>query len=68
MPAKYLDDAHHWLILHGRYVCLARMPQCGKCAVAATCDFYKALPAAARPKPGEAAPNAKALREAGIEP
>ena len=34
------------------------MPQCGKCAVAATCDFYKALPAAARPKPGEAAPNA----------
>ena len=44
MPAKYLDDAHHWLILHGRYVCLARMPQCGRCAVAATCDFFKALP------------------------
>jgi len=68
VPEKYLDDAHHWLILHGRYVCLARMPQCGKCAVAATCDWYKALPAAARPKPGEAAPNARALRDAGIEP
>jgi endonuclease-3 len=68
VPAKYLDDAHHWLILHGRYVCLARMPQCGRCAVTSTCDFWKALPDAARPRGGEAAPNARALREAGIEP
>jgi len=68
VPRRYLDDAHHWLILHGRYVCLARMPQCGRCAVAATCDFYKRLPAAARPKPGAAAPDARALREAGIAP
>jgi endonuclease-3 len=68
VPRRYLDDAHHWLILHGRYVCLARMPQCGCCAVAATCDFYKRLPAAARPKPGAAAPDARALREAGITP
>jgi endonuclease-3 len=66
VPRKYLDDAHHWLILHGRYVCLARMPQCGRCAVSACCDFYKALPAAARPRPGDAAPNARALRDAGI--
>ena len=68
MPRKYLDEAHHWLILHGRYVCLARMPQCGVCAVAATCDFFKRLPADARPKPGEKAPNARALRAAGITP
>ena len=68
VPKEFLHDAHHWLILHGRYVCLARMPQCGRCAVAGTCDFYKALPAAARPKPGEAAPDARALRDAGIEP
>jgi len=68
VPRRYLDDAHHWLILHGRYVCLARMPQCGRCAVAATCDFYKRLPAAARPQPGAAAPDARALREAGITP
>jgi endonuclease-3 len=68
VPRRYLDDAHHWLILHGRYVCVARMPQCGRCAVAATCDFYKRLPAAARPKPGAAAPDARALREAGITP
>ena len=66
VPRQYLDDAHHWLILHGRYVCLARMPLCGRCAVSDTCDFFKSLPAAARPKPGEATPNARALRDAGI--
>jgi endonuclease-3 len=66
VPTRYLDDAHHWLILHGRYVCLARMPQCGRCAVAACCDFYKALPPAARPRPGEATPNARVLRESGV--
>jgi len=68
VPPAYLDDGHHWLILHGRYVCLARMPQCGRCAVADWCDFYKALPDAARPRPGQAAPDAKAMRAAGIEP
>jgi endonuclease-3 len=39
IPAKYLVDAHHWLILHGRYVCQARKPLCAPCAVAAFCDF-----------------------------
>ena len=38
VPAAYLVDAHHWLILHGRYVCQARKPLCGSCAVAAWCD------------------------------
>lgn len=38
VPAKYLEDAHHWLILHGRYVCQARRPQCERCAVASCCD------------------------------
>ncbi len=38
VPAKYLEDAHHWLILHGRYVCQARRPQCERCAVASYCD------------------------------
>jgi len=38
VPAAYLEDAHHWLILHGRYVCLARKPRCDQCAVAALCD------------------------------
>jgi endonuclease-3 len=38
VPPAYLADAHHWLILHGRYVCLARRPLCERCAVARWCD------------------------------
>ena len=41
VPAQYLVDAHHWLILHGRYVCQARQPRCDRCAVRAWCDFGK---------------------------
>jgi endonuclease-3 len=37
VPAPYLTRAHHWLILHGRYVCLARKPRCGECQVADLC-------------------------------
>jgi endonuclease-3 len=39
IPAKYLVDAHHWLIFHGRYVCQARKPLCYQCGVSAFCDF-----------------------------
>jgi endonuclease-3 len=39
IPASYLVDAHHWLILLGRYVCQARKPLCWQCAVATQCDF-----------------------------
>jgi endonuclease-3 len=39
IPPEYLVDAHHWLILHGRYVCQARKPLCWQCAVSAQCDF-----------------------------
>ena len=38
VPAAYRVDAHHWLILHGRYVCQARRPLCERCAVARWCD------------------------------
>ena len=38
VPPSYRVDAHHWLILHGRYVCQARSPRCGVCTVRATCD------------------------------
>ena len=38
VPAEYLPDAHHWLILHGRYVCVARTPLCAQCNVAPYCD------------------------------
>ena len=39
VPAAYLVDAHHWLILHGRYVCQARKPLCWQCGVRPYCDF-----------------------------
>jgi endonuclease-3 len=39
VPKDYLLDAHHWLILHGRYVCIARTPKCPECAILDLCDF-----------------------------
>jgi len=39
VPKKYLQHAHHWLILHGRYVCKARKPDCGNCVVYDLCDY-----------------------------
>jgi endonuclease-3 len=39
VPEAYRVDAHHWLILHGRYVCQARLPRCGACQVRAYCEF-----------------------------
>ena len=44
IPAAYLVDAHHWLILHGRYICQARKPLCFQCAVSAVCDFRPKTP------------------------
>ena len=44
VPAAYQVDAHHWLILHGRYICIARKPLCWKCAVAEWCDFKPKTP------------------------
>jgi endonuclease-3 len=44
IPEPYLVHAHHWLILHGRYVCQARKPQCWQCAVADYCDFKPKTP------------------------
>jgi endonuclease-3 len=39
VPREYLLDSHHWLILHGRYVCQARKPRCGSCRVEDLCDY-----------------------------
>jgi len=44
-PDEFKKDAHHWLILHGRYVCKARKPLCGECAIVTWCEFRnKVLP------------------------
>jgi endonuclease-3 len=39
VPAEFLKDAHHWLILHGRYVCVARKPKCPQCLIRDLCEF-----------------------------
>ena len=41
LPDEVIATAHHWLILHGRYVCLARTPQCAKCTITHFCAFYQ---------------------------
>ena len=46
IPAKYMMHAHHWLILHGRYTCLARRPLCEKCVIADLCKWPGKLVAA----------------------
>jgi endonuclease-3 len=44
VPAEFRRDAHHWLILHGRYTCIARAPRCGDCLIADLCDFKEKTP------------------------
>ena len=46
VPAPFRRDAHHWLILHGRYVCKARRPECWRCIVADLCRYKPKTPAA----------------------
>jgi endonuclease III len=41
IPKEFLLDAHHWLILHGRYICVARKPRCGACLIEDLCEYNK---------------------------
>ncbi|RPE13034.1 endonuclease III [Chitinophaga lutea] len=43
IPEEKVHIAHHWLILHGRYICLARSPKCGECGLRPVCKYYKTL-------------------------
>jgi len=47
VPDEFRQNAHHWLILHGRYVCKARKPECWRCMIASLCEFRRKTP---RPK------------------
>ncbi|SFG01275.1 DNA-(apurinic or apyrimidinic site) lyase /endonuclease III [Duganella sp. CF458] len=47
VPKEFLMDAHHWLILHGRYTCIARKPKCWNCTIADLCEFKGKTPAPA---------------------
>ena len=44
VPKEFLLDAHHWLILHGRYTCIARKPQCWNCIIADLCEYKAKTP------------------------
>jgi endonuclease-3 len=44
VPAQFKRDAHHWLILHGRYICKARKPDCPRCSIAHLCEFRQKTP------------------------
>ncbi|MFZ6689105.1 endonuclease III [Undibacterium sp. SXout11W] len=44
VPKEFQQDAHHWLILHGRYTCLARKPKCWNCMIADLCEFKQKTP------------------------
>ncbi len=46
VPREFHQDAHHWLILHGRYVCVARRPKCGGCLIRDLCEFKDKTPGA----------------------
>ncbi len=41
IPKEHIPKAHHWLILHGRYICIARKPKCDKCGITDICKFYQ---------------------------
>ncbi|ADJ28706.1 endonuclease III [Nitrosococcus watsonii] len=43
VPDEFMHDAHHWLILHGRYVCTARNPRCQECLINDLCDYYSKI-------------------------
>lgn len=45
VPREFLLDAHHWLILHGRYVCVARKPRCPECGISDLCEYRDKTPA-----------------------
>ena len=62
IPGAFLVDAHHWLILHGRYVCQARKPKCGECIIADLCEYKDKTWPVAR---AEAAAPARAVRKRG---
>jgi endonuclease-3 len=54
VPQPFRRDAHHWLILHGRYICKARLPECWRCPVADLCRYKPKTPPPAKAKPSAA--------------
>lgn len=65
VPDKYKQNAHHWLILHGRHICKARRPLCGECPVYRWCEFPQKLPDGAT-KPAATAKAVQKPRKSAI--
>lgn len=51
IPERHIATAHHWLILHGRYTCLARKPKCGECGLTELCKFFQSKQRKAEKQP-----------------
>ena len=69
VPPEYLQHAHHWLILHGRYVCKARTPDCSHCVIARQCEYPEKTAAPVRaPARVAPAPATPAARKAPARP
>ncbi len=69
VPARFKHGVHHWLILHGRYVCVARKPHCETCVVAALCEYpAKTVADAPAVSPAPARPSSRKARAAGPPP
>jgi len=66
-PDEFKRDAHHWLILHGRYVCKARKPDCPTCIIADLCDYKRKTRGEPPPRPLRPAVRRKATRRAAAE-
>ena len=66
-PAEFLRDAHHWLILHGRYVCKARTPACPTCVIADLCDYRDKTPGEPPARPLKNPGTANRSRHAAAE-
>jgi endonuclease-3 len=71
VPAQYAHNAHHWLILHGRYVCVARKPKCPQCSIIDLCEYkQKTKPdeqPAAEKKPSIGEKIARSAQRAGVK-
>jgi endonuclease-3 len=69
VPPRFKHGAHHWLILHGRYVCIARKPRCAACVVAALCEYpAKTVADAPAVSPAPARPSSRKARAPGPRP
>jgi endonuclease-3 len=65
-PSEFKQHAHHWLILHGRYICKARTPDCWRCVVAELCRFKPKTPAPDSPEARKAIAKKKATKRRAV--